>query len=92
MGMGGDRSDQNDEQLLARVCGLICDLFSFPVGKHVLFYRPQADRIVLVHTSFTAPATCRRSSAPPNPRSCGLPGPAVKIWYPVSASPATIRT
>ena len=24
------------------------DLFSFPVGKHVLFYRPQPDGIVLV--------------------------------------------
>jgi toxin ParE1/3/4 len=24
------------------------DLFSFPVGRHVLFYRPQADGIVLV--------------------------------------------
>ena len=31
--------------------------------------------------SFTARATCRRSSAPPNPSCCGLPGPAVKIWW-----------
>jgi plasmid stabilization system protein ParE len=67
------------------------DLFSFPVGKHVLFYRPQAGGIVLVRVVHGA----RLAGALQRRRTLALvdcPAPAVKIWYPASASPATIRT
>ena len=50
------------------------DLFSFPVGKHVLFYRPQPGGIVLVrviHGARDLPALFSATS----PRSCGLPAP-----------------
>ena len=78
------------------------DLFSFPVGRHVLFYRPQAgrDRARARHSRRARPAGALQrhrnlatSGARPSarPSSCGLPGPAVKIWYPASTSPATIQ-
>ncbi len=45
--------------------------------RHVLFYHPQAGGSCSCG-SFTARATCRRSSAPASPRSCGSQRPGVK--------------
>jgi plasmid stabilization system protein ParE len=59
------------------------ELFSFPVGRHLLFYRPTARNRAgsCWCASFMVRATCRRSSAAPNPSCCGLPCLSVKIWW-----------
>ena len=67
------------------------DLFSFPVGRHVLFYRP---RPVRDRARARPSRRARPAGALQRHRTLALvccPTIAVKIWYPASASPATIQ-
>jgi plasmid stabilization system protein ParE len=55
----------------ARICGPICS----PFRSASMCSSTARNRAGSCSGSFTAPATCRRSSASPSPSSCGLPGP-----------------
>ena len=67
------------------------DLFSFPVGRHVLFYRPQPGGIVLVRVIHGARDLPALFSATRILALVGCPALTVKIWYPAIRLACTIR-